>query len=229
MSASSSDFDVVSRSIKARKSVRAFTSEAVSKDAIEAVLETARFAPSGTNTQPWEVSVVTGAARSAIVQALLSCFDAGASEGMDYQYYPEEWVAPYKPRRLACGLALYSALGIERQDKEAQRAHWRRNYEAFGAPTLLFFSIDKVLDKGSYLDYGMFLQNIAIAATAKGLATCMQAALANYPDVVRKHLDLPSNKLILCGMGIGYEDKDHPLNNYRTEREPVERFTRFID
>lgn len=222
-------FDAVSSVIKARKSVRAFTERAVSKEDINAIFEASRFAPSGTNTQPWSVHVVTGVAKDRIIAELLAKFDDKACEKMDYQYYPKEWISPYKQRRLACGLALYSALKIKREDKSAQRAHWRRNFEAFNAPTVMFFTINAVLEKGSYLDYGMFLQNVSLAATAKGIATCAQAALANYPDVIRKHLDLPEDQLILCGMGIGYEDEHHPLNQYRTEREPVNNFVSFTD
>ena len=224
-----STFTTVANTIKARKSVRAFTNQPVSLEDIKDILDAARYAPSGTNTQPWEVAVVQGATKRKLVAALLEKFDEGGKEKMDYHYYPESWIAPYKQRRLACGLALYSALEIKREDKERQREHWRRNFEGFDAPVLLFFSIDKILATGSYLDYGMFLQNVSLAAVAKGLGSCAQAALANYPDVVREQLGLSEDKVILCGMGLGYEDQSHPLNRYRTERESVDTFTKFYD
>ena len=225
----SNDLAVLSRLIQARKSTRAFLDKPVELEKIDELLTLARHAPSGTNTQPWRVYVLQGRTRDNLVASLTEAFDAGEKESMDYSYYPEQWVAPYKQRRLACGLALYSALDITREDKDKQRAHWRRNFEAFNAPVILMFTIDRILDKGSYLDYGMFLQNLSLSATAMGLGSCAQAALANYPQRVRKLLGLDDSQLILCGMGIGYEDSEHPLNQYRTEREPVETFRTIVD
>jgi nitroreductase len=136
---------------------------------------------------------------------------------------------PYKQRRVETGKKLYGALNIAREDKEKQRQQWAANYRGFDAPLVLFFWMDNVLETGSYLDYGMFLQNIMLLATEHGLATCPQGALGEYPDIVRQTLNMPDDKILIGGMAIGYEDTSHPVNQYRTEREPVENFTQFYD
>jgi nitroreductase len=148
---------------------------------------------------------------------------------MDYNYYPQEWNEPFKKRRVICGAQLYSALNIERHDKERRLKQWVANYRAFDAPVVLFFFIDRAMQKGSFLDYGMFLQSLMLAAVAEGLATCPQAAIGQYPKLVKDFLGYGQDMILVCGMALGYEDKDAPVNNYRTEREAVEVFTRFFE
>lgn len=215
--------------IRNRFSTRAFLDRDVEREKIEAILDAARFAPSGVNTQPWQVAVLTGAIKQELGDALGALKEQGEEHRPDYLYYPESWFPPYKARRYACGMALYGALNIQRDEIEKRKAIWLRNYHFFGAPVGLIFSIDAGLGVGSYMDYGMFLQNIMLAAQEHGLATCPQASLAEYPDVVRNVLNLPEEKLIVCGMALGYPDMEAAVNSYRTEREPVEEFTTWYE
>lgn len=219
----------VTQAIRQRHSTRAFLDRPVDKSTLEQILDSARFAPSGVNTQPWQVAVVTGDAKQRLQQAFLAEFEAGNRGKMDYSYYPDEWHPPYKQRRVATGKQLYSALQIERHDKEGQKAQWAANYRAFDAPVMLLFFMDAHLNTGSYFDYGMFVQNIMLLAEEAGLATCPQGALGEYPDIIRQKLHYPEDKIVLGGMAIGYEDKTHPVNHYRTEREEVSHFVQFFD
>lgn len=219
----------VSEAIKNRHSCRAFLDKPVKQEIILQILEIARFAPSGVNTQPWQVSVVSGSIKQKIGEAIIREREAGVPENPDYHYYPTEWREPYKTRRKACGLALYSSIQIALEEKEKRKAAWYRNYFFFGAPVGLLFFLDKDLEKGSWVDMGMFIQNVMLAARGLGLETCPQAAMAEYPDIVRGLLQIPSEKALLCGMALGYEDLNHPINQYRTTREPINSFTRFFD
>jgi nitroreductase len=148
---------------------------------------------------------------------------------MDYLYYPVEWHEPYKRRRVSCGAQLYAALNIERHDKAGRIEQWIANYRAFGAPVVLFFFLDPEMQKGSFLDYGMFIQSVMLAALDEDLATCPQAALGQYPDLVKDALGYSRDTILICGVALGYEDKKAPVNNYRTPREEVETFTRFFE
>ncbi|MDA3946170.1 MAG: nitroreductase [Helicobacteraceae bacterium] len=212
-----------------RKSVRAFLDQEVEKDKIKTILESAKHAPSGVNTQPWMVGVVSGSKKKTIETKVIQAFENGEQARMDYQYYPLQWNEPYKSRRKTTGLLMYRTLGIKREDKEEQAEQWKANYRAFDAPVVLYFFIDSALEKGSYLDYGMFLQSVMLAATQLGLGSCPQAALAEFPDIVRKELDISKDKVLLCGMAIGYEDLGAPINSYRTERIPLEDFVTFYN
>ena len=220
--------DVV-EALKRRKSTRAFLQRSVDKAVIEQILAAARHAPSGANTQPWQVAVVSGECKRQLQQRIEQAFRDGAAPGMDYQYYPTEWSEPYRSRRRECGLQLYNALGIERQDKERQREQWAANYRAFDAPVALFFFMEAGLQTGSFLDYGMFLQSLMLAAVEQGLATCPQAALAEYPAIVKQALGYPDNSTLICGMALGYEDPDATVNQYRTGRQEVAAFTRWFE
>jgi nitroreductase len=215
--------------IRARKSVRAFLDRPVGQDCIVRILDAARWAASGTNTQPWEVVVTRGETRQRVCAAVLDAHQNGVESKMDYRYYPEDWREPYLSRRRSCGLQLYGALEIARDDTTRRREQWVANYRAFDAPLVLFFFLDARMDKGSFLDYGMFIQSVMLAAVDEGLATCPQAALGEYPWIVREMLGVTEDRALLCGMALGYEDTCHPVNQYRTPREPVASFTRFLD
>lgn len=215
----------VENAIKSRKSVRGFLPKAVDLELIEDILSAAAFAPSGSNTQPWKVHVVTGETRDRLATALVDAHNSKAPQNREYEYYPTEWRSPYTERRRAAGWGLYSLLGIEKGDRNASFRQHARNFEFFGAPTVLIFTIDNDLGTGSWLDYGMFLQNIMIAAVARGLGTCPQAALANYPQLIRDELDIPSTEIVMCGIAIGYEDPDNPANAFRTARMAPSEFT----
>jgi nitroreductase len=219
----------VSEALITRKSTRAFLDKPVDKAIIERILSAARHAPSGTNTQPWQVAVVTGEKKQQLCQELETAFRNKVERQMDYHYYPEEWVEPYKGRRKACGLLMYSTLNITREDKQRQLDQWAANYRAFDAPVMLLFFMDSIMETGSFLDYGLFLQSIMLMAVEEGLATCPQAALGEFPAIVKTSLGYPQDSILICGMSLGYEDKEALVNSYRTEREEVSSFTRHFD
>ncbi len=215
--------------MRGRHAVRAYLDRPVARETVEAILEAARFAPSGVNSQPWQVVVTAGEAKRRLGERLAAARRAGEPPRPDYDYYPRRWREPYRSRRKACGLALYGALGIARDDRERQMEAWCANYHFFGAPVGLIFHMDRDLATGSFLDMGMFMQNVMLAARAHGLGTCPQASLAEYPDLVRAELDLDEDRIIVCGMALGHEDTAAAVNRYRLEREPVTAFTRFVD
>ena len=219
----------VSDALMKRKSVRAFLDKPVAFEDIKKILTFARQAPSGTNTQPWKVAVVSGQSKQQLDALLLNAFKSGCAKNLDYNYYPTEFPAEFQKRRLACGLQMFQALNITRTDKERRMEQWALNYSAFGAPAALYFFTDKSVEKGSFMDCGMFLQSVMLMAVELGLASCAQAALAEYPQIVREYLGYTTNDILLCGMALGYEDCDSPINSYRTTREEIEVFSRFFD
>lgn len=212
-----------------RKSTRAFLNKPVEAEKIQQILDLARHAPSGVNTQPWQVAVVSGATKKQLEQKMEQAFRSGVKANMDYQYYPKQWKEPFKSRRKACGLKMYSTLNISRDDKQKQLDQWAANYRAFDAPVVLFFFLDESAETGSFLDYGMFLQSVMLAAVDQGLATCPQAALTEYPEIVKTELNQDENSLLICGMALGYEDCDALINSYRLDREEYSSFAQFFD
>lgn len=218
----------VSDALRKRKSTRAFIDKEVSMDIVKEIIDVARFAPSGVNAQPWQVAVVSGEKKQALCSLMEKAFRESGKGKMDYSYYPDEWIEPYRSRRIATGLQMYSTLNITREDKQKQTEQWARNYQAFGAPVVLFFFIDPIMNKGSFIDYGMFLQSIMLAAVEKGLATCPQAALGEFPEIVKRELGYPEDCLLIGGIALGYEDKEAVVNSYRTSRQSVEDFTQFF-
>jgi nitroreductase len=219
--------------IKSRRSVRAFLPTPVAREDVEAILEAASYAPSGTNLQPWKkVYVVTGDALARITGALLDAHDSPARDELyqeEYPYYPREWVSPYIDRRRKVGWDLYGLLGIQRGEKDKMHAQHGRNYRFFDAPIGLFFTIDRILELGSSLDYGVFLEAVMIAARGRGLDTCPQAAFIKFPQVLAAQLGFGDDEQHVCGMSLGYADPDAPVNQLRTERAPVERFATFVE
>lgn len=214
--------------IKMRKSIRSFLPKEIEKEKLETIFEYARFTPSGVNMQPWQVAIVSGKKKSSLQQAILKAFNDGVKAHMDYNYYPLSWFEPYKSRRKETGLQMYKTLDISKDDKEKQREQWRANYRAFDAPTVLLFFMDKHLETGSFLDYGMFLQSIMLLAQEQGLATCPQAAIAEYPDIIRKELNIDDDKLLVAAMAIGYENNEAIINSYRTSRVEKEAFIKYF-
>lgn len=217
----------VSTALQKRKSVRAFLDKKVDDDIIKKILQAARYSPSGVNMQPWSVYVVSGDKKNKISDKMVQAFENAKEPNMDYQYYPDEWIEPYKSRRKETGLLMYETLGITKEDKKGQHEQWSANYRAFDAPVVLYFFIDSVLQKGSFLDYGMFLQSIMLMATELGIASCTQAALAQYPDIVRDELEIEDNKHLVCGIALGYEDTTAPINSYKTSRIDLDDFVVF--
>jgi len=222
----------VDAAIRSRRSVRAFLPTPVSREDVEAILEVAARAPSGTNIQPWKVYVVGGARKERMVEEILRSYDDQdhAREHVpEYQYYPRQWTSPYIDRRRKLGWDLYGLLGIARTDKAAMHAQHARNFRFFDAPVGLIFTIDRVLEQGSWLDYGMFLQNVMLAARARGLDTCPQAAFTHFHKIIARHLDIPANEMLVCGMALGFADPAKVENTLVTEREPVSGFARFVE
>ena len=213
--------------ITSRRSVRGFLDKAVDRETVVRLLELASCAPSGSNIQPWSAHVIVGDAVKRLSDDLLAAHVAGEPEDREYEYYPVNWRSPYIERRRKLGWQLYELAGVARGDKEAGSRQRGRNYVFFGAPVALVFAIDKDLEQGSWLDYGMFLQSFMIAARGRGLDTCAQAAIANYPLIVRKHLAIPETQTIICGMAIGWADPNEPTNALVPGREPVDAFTTF--
>lgn len=220
-------FQAVKEAITSRKSTRAFLPIPVDPALIDELLQIATTAPSGSNIQPWQVHVITGAARDRLSAALLAAHRAEEPASREYQYYPVNWRSPYIDRRRATGWGLYGVLGIQKGDREAMARQHGRNYEFFDAPVVLAFTIDRDLELGSWLDYGMFLQNIMVAARACGLHTCPQAALANYAHIVKEHLSIGDDKIVVCGMSIGYEDPNDPVNTFQPARMRLQEFVTY--
>ena len=226
----------VDEAITSRMSMRAFSDQAVPRDTIEALLQVASRAPSGTNTQPWKVYVLQGANRDSLVQKVCAAHDDlrdHPEKAADYQeaydYYPEKWVSPYIDRRRENGWGLYGLLGIVKGEKDKMHAQHQRNFCFFDAPVGLMFTIDKVMGRGSLLDYGMFLQNIMVAARGRGLHTCPQAAWNNFAHIILPHIGAPDSEMLVCGMSLGWIQANEPVNTFFTPREDVANFTHWCD
>jgi nitroreductase len=228
----SNEQKIVDAAITSRRSIRAFLPTAVARDDIEAIVEVATRAPSGSNIQPWKVYVLTGPARERLSAEILRAHndpELGKQHTEEYAYYPRKWISPYLERRRKIGWDLYTLLGLTRENKAGMHAQHGRNYRFFDAPVGMIFTIDRVMDQGSWLDYGMFLQNIMTAARARGLDTCPQAAFTPYHRIIAEVLRLPANEMVVCGMALGYADESKIENSLVTEREPVSNVVKFID
>lgn len=223
---------IVDAAITSRRSLRAFLPIPVAREDIEAILDVAARAPSGTNTQPWKVYVVTGEAKTRLSDAILEAYlDPAevAQHSEEYKYYPEQWQSPYIDRRRKVGWDLYALLQLTRDNKAGMQAQHARNYKFFDAPVGLIFTIDRVMEQGSWLDYGMFLQNVMVAARGRGLDTCPQAAFTQFHKIIAASLDIPANEMLVCGMALGFADLTKIENTLQTERSPVQEFTRFVE
>lgn len=221
---------IVDDAITSRRSVRAFLPDPVARKTIEEILEVSARAPSGTNMQPWKAYVVTGETKQAVSDAILNCgIRAEKIEWDEYRYYPQTFFEPYQTRRRVVGYGLYGKLGIGRRDIEKMRAQHDRNFVFFDAPVGMIFTINRRLEQGSWVDYGMFLENIMVAARARGLHTCPQAAFAPFHRQIRPILGIPDEEVVVCGMALGYEDESAPENELRTERAPLDDWVVFKD
>jgi len=225
----------VDAAIESRFSARAFLPRAVAREQIADILRVASRAPSGTNTQPWKVYVLQGDSRDALVHKVCEAHDAiyanpalAAEYREAYDYYPEKWVSPYIDRRRENGWSLYGLLGITKGDKDRMHAQHQRNFKLFDAPVGLMFTLDRVMGRGSLVDYGMFLQSIMVAARARGLHTCPQAAWNGFAKIILPHIGAGADEMLVCGMALGYADESDKVNTFHTPREPVEQFTRWL-
>ena len=223
--------EIIDRAISARRSVRAFLDTPVDLAVVREILQVASRAPSGTNTQPWKVYVLTGDAKARLSAEIIETFMdpvKAAEHHEEYDYYPKEWIEPFIGRRRKVGFDLYGLLGLTKDDKAGMKRQHARNYQFFDAPVGLIFTIDRIMGKGSYLDYGMFMENIMISAVGHGLATCAQAAFNQFHKIIERQLNLPANEAVVCGMALGYEDKRAVENTLKTARASVDEFVTFI-
>ena len=226
----------VDDAITARHSVRAFLDTPVATETIKDILNVAARAPSGTNTQPWKVYVVTGQKRAEMIervcaaqQALFQQPELAEQYQETFAYYPETWISPFIDRRRENGWGLYGLLGIQKGEKEKMAAQQLRNYQLFDAPVALYFTVNKAMGIGSKMDISMMIQNVMIAAKARGLDTCPQAAWNHFHPIVLDVLGAPENEELVCTIALGYADPGHIVNTLITPREPVEIFTVFLD
>ena len=219
--------ETIDRAITGRTSVRAFLPTPIPRATIEDILDVASRAPSGTNMQPWRGHVVVGAVREALCDAVCAAYDANEAHTREKKYYPDEFFEPYLSRRRTVGFGMYGLLGIGKGETEKMRAQHRRNFRFFDAPVGMIFTVHRKLETGSWLDYGMFLENVIIAARARGIETCAQAAWSQYHKVIRAVLGLPEEDVIVCGMALGHPDPDAPVNRLATARVPAQEFMTF--
>jgi nitroreductase len=223
---------VVEAAITSRRAIRAFLPTPVPREIVERILGVAARAPSGTNTQPWNVYVLTGDAKRDLSRRLVAAYDdpaEAATHVEEYAYYPTEWRSPFIERRRKVGWDLYGLLGIAKTDKARMHAQHARNYQFFGAPVGLMFTIDRRMRQGSWLDFGMFLQSVMVAARGHGLDTCPQAAFTPFHRIIMPAIGAPANEQLVCGMSLGHADPDAIENSLVTERQPVSEFARFIE
>lgn len=217
----------VEEAVSQRRSVRAFLDTPVPRETVERILALAARAPSGTNMQPWRVHVLTGAAKDRFSEAVLAAFDGPERHTNEWAYYPKEFREPYLSRRRKVGWDLYGLLGIARGENERMHAQHSRNFKFFDAPVGMMFTIDRHLEIGSWLDYGMFIQNIMVLARSHGLESCPQAAFAGFHKVIRAQLGLDEETVIVCGLSLGYADWSSVENQLITERVPLDDFVSF--
>ena len=225
----------VDHAITSRMSARAFTQQAVPRELITEILQVASRAPSGTNTQPWKVYVLQGATRDALVDKVCAAHEAmrgnpdvAKQYTEQYDYYPAQWVSPYIDRRRENGWSLYGLLGIGKADKDRMHEQQQRNFKFFDAPVGLMFTIDPIMGRGSLFDYGMFVQNIMLAARARGLHTCPQAAWNGFHSIILPHIGAGEGEMMVCGMSLGYADESDKVNTLVTPRVPVNEFTHWV-
>ncbi len=212
-----------SQLINARRSMRGYLPKPVERSLIEEILTVASRSPSGTNTQPWRVHVLTGDALDRVVQTVCTAYDAEPNR-CDSVIYSNLDGEPYLSRKRSLGKAMYGLMGIVKGDTDAMLAQRRRNFEFFGAPVGIFVTVDKALGVGSWLDTGMFMQSLMLAAKARGLDTCPQGFWVQYESVVAQAVGLPENERLVSGIALGYADPSVPENALRSERAALDEF-----
>ena len=214
--------------IKSRYSVRSFTKKNVDIEIIKEMLQISKCAPSGGNIQPWKVYVVTGNAKEKLIERALSNCDNGVQEKIEYEIYPNPLDEEYKKRRSECAKDMYAALSIEQDDIESRLTQIRENFKFFGAPVGMIITIDKAFAVNGWGHVGMFIQNICLSAIDNDMGTCLQESWSIYPETVKDVLNIPDNEVVWCGIALGYPNLEHPINNYRTSRESIDKFVTFI-
>jgi len=220
--------ETVAAAITSRRSIRAFLPTPVPRETVERILDIAARAPSGTNMQPWRGYALAGAPLKQLSEALVAEALAGAPVEGEYKYYPDAFFEPYLSRRRKVGWDLYGLLGIAKGEAAKMKRQHARNYDFFGAPVGIVFTIDRRLEIGSWLDYGIFLGNVMTAARGFGLDTCPQAAFAPHHRTIRAHLPIAEEEVVVCGMALGHADPAAPENTLVTERVPAREFCAFL-
>lgn len=226
---------LVDETITSRHSVRAFLDTPIDENIIKDILTVASRAPSGTNTQPWKVYVVTGAKRDELVANIFQAKEEIKTNPTlaeqcqeTFPYYPQTWISPYIDRRRENGWGLYGLLGIQKGDKDKMAAQQDRNFKLFDAPVGLFFTVNKAMGIGAKMDIAMMMQNVMIAAKARGLDTCPQAAFNHYHPIVLQTIGANDDEELVCTIALGYADENDIVNSFKTPREPVENFAVFV-
>ena len=218
----------VSDALTSRISTRAFLDTQVPEAVVREILEAAKWAPSGGNLQPWHVDVVAGPALDQLKSLIgEKMTERPRGEGTEYNIYPSDLTDPYRSRRFKCGEDMYATIGVDRDNKLGRLLQFARNFKFFDAPVALFFSIDRQMQPGQWSDLGMFIHSIMLMAVDKGLATCAQEAWAIWHKTLGEFLAMPSERMLFCGMALGYADPDAPINKLRTERAKLEEFASF--
>jgi nitroreductase len=215
--------------INTRQSVRAFLPTPVDRATVEELLKLCARTASGSNIQPWRIRVIAGDIKEQLTRAI---FDAVARDGFEpyqreWNYYPVNWREPFLSRRRKIGWDMYNLLGVAKGDFEGTQRARMRNYEFFGAPVGMIFTLDEDLEIGSWLDLGIYLGTLMVAARGHGLHTCPQAAFADFHKIIRPILNIPENEVIVCGMALGHIDQDAQVNRLVTERAPLTDFASF--
>ena len=215
--------------IRSRYSVRSFTDESIDIETIKEILEISSFAPSGGNIQPWKIYVASNNAKEKLVEKALANYDTGVQEKAEYQIYPNPLDDKYKKRRSECAKDMYTALSIKQDDIKSRLSQIRENFKFFGAPVGMIVTIDKAFAENGWGHVGMFIQNICLSTVERGMGTCLQESWSIYPETVKDILNIPDDEVVWCGIALGYPNKEHPINNYRTSRESIEKFVTFIE
>ena len=218
----------VAEAVQTRQSCRWFSDKPVSEELVRKILDQARWSPSGSNVQPWHVDVMSGPRLKGLVDKVLAqdhLFPMG--EGTEYDIHPPGMTEPYNTFRRDCAEAMYASVEVARGDREARIVQYAKNLEFFGAPVGMVFTIHRSMGPGHWADMGMFLQTIMLLARSEGLHTCAQQVWAMWHKSLTEYLDIPDERMIFCGMAMGYMDEDHPINNWRTVRQEVDAFATF--
>ncbi len=213
--------------IRSRKSVRAFTSDPVSRDTIEGLLALARTAPSGANLQPGNFIVLGGSALDSFKHGLKTIIESGEEESAQYSYFPEPMPKHLRNRQVKLGAEVYAALGIDRKDHAEREKQFMRNYQFFDAPVGIIATIDSRMGSGCFMDFGMVLQTLFLGICEQGLGGCGIGAFANYGPAISRLLDFDQHEIVVCGIAIGHEDPNAAINKFRSQRLPVDKFSRF--
>ena len=214
--------------IHKRQSIRSFKDREVSQETVREILNISKFAPSGGNTQPWKVYVLNQNIMKELESAMLHNLDNGISEKPNFSIYPQPMSDHLKNRVKECGKLMYGALEIKKDDIEGRLNQLKQNFSFFGAPVGMLIAVEKEVDLNGWGHVGHFIQNLCLSSIEFGLGTCLQESWSMYPETVQKITNYNKTEILWCGVALGYPNNDHPINNYRTPREDIETFAKFL-